>query len=84
VSSSQFDPTETLASPDENALDTGFCDIKALALAAKMPSPEFEVGHAAPWFYYATRRCGGGMALGCASAAIWQTADWIFERQVAH
>jgi hypothetical protein len=28
-----FDPTATLASHDENALDTGFCPIKAFALA---------------------------------------------------
>src|SRR6478736_598553 len=35
------DPTATLASHDENTLDTGFCPIKAFAFAAKMPSPEF-------------------------------------------
>jgi hypothetical protein len=33
------DPTETLASPDDNALDAGFSPIKAFTLAAKMPSP---------------------------------------------
>src|SRR5260370_40754576 len=40
ASISPFDPTETLASPDDNALDTSFCPIKALALAAKMSSQE--------------------------------------------
>jgi hypothetical protein len=38
-----IDPTETLASPDDNALDTGFCPIKAFTLAAKMPFPELGV-----------------------------------------
>ena len=51
ASISPFDPNETLASPDGNALDTGFCPIKAFTLAAKMPSAELGVGHATPWFY---------------------------------
>jgi hypothetical protein len=40
MSSSQFDPTETLAVPDDNSLDAGFSHIKALHLAARMPSSE--------------------------------------------
>ena len=40
MSSSQFDPTETLAAPNGNTLDAGFSPIKVLALTAKMRSPE--------------------------------------------
>src|SRR5260370_38930323 len=63
-----IDPTETLASPDDNALETSFCPIKAFALAAKMPSPELGVGHAAPRFHDATRR-RGYVAARCSGAA---------------
>jgi hypothetical protein len=35
-----FDPTETLALPEDNALDAGFRAIKAFTLAAKMQPPE--------------------------------------------
>jgi hypothetical protein len=37
---SEFDPTETLAAPNDNALDAGFWPIKVLVLAAKIPPPE--------------------------------------------
>jgi len=35
---SPFDPTETLAEPNENTPDTVFCSITVLVLAARMPS----------------------------------------------
>src|SRR6476660_4761700 len=40
----------------------GFCPINAFTLAAKLPSPELGVGHAAPRFHNSYRRCGGDVA----------------------
>ncbi len=35
-----FDPTETLAAPNDDALDAGFWPIKVPVLAAKIPPPD--------------------------------------------
>ena len=46
----EIDPTETLAAPNSRCSRCGFCPIKVIVLAGKMPSPELGVGHAAPPF----------------------------------
>src|SRR5436190_15492462 len=51
-----------------NTLDAGFSPVKGLVLAAKMPSPELGVGHAAAPVHRALRWCNGcfgGLAAGC-------------------
>ncbi len=54
--------------------------IKVPGLAAKMPSPELGVGHAAPRFHQAARRRGDGVAVRRMRAAINNAGDRVSER----
>ena len=74
------DPTETLALPDDNALDTGFCPINAFTLAANMPSLELGVRHAAPRFHHPSWRRGSRLANGSTDLTGLFAPNWGFAR----